>query len=1600
MKSKLTNKLFFIGVTAVIPYLAACADSSGDTPPPGPGDPVRDALVIESFADITVDEGDGGGTTEFTFTLKLNRDVAANEIVSFKYATQSTTGGNDADESDYTDRPVTEMTIEPGEGSATVPITVTVNADDIAEQDETFEVVLTSLTGFSAGTTGDTDDLTATATIRNDDTLEQLSIESFADIAVDEGDGGGTTEFTFTLILNRDVAENETVSFDYGTQATMGAGSHADDASDYNLISPPIPSNPVVRILKTIATGAKSATVTVEVNADDDSEQDETFQLVLSDLRGFSAGTTGDTDDITAVATIRDDDLSIVSFADIAVNEGDVGSPGSFVFTLTLSRPVRSGEIVSFNYATQVTGVTDSDAVAGDDYTAVATPMNVTVNTAGAGSAAMPITIPITVVADTVSEQDETFEVVLSDLTGFSAGVAGDNDDTARAVIQDDDLSITSFADIAVNEGDSGSSGSFVFTLTLSRPLRSNETVSFNYATQVTGVTDSDAVAGDDYTAVATPMNVTVNTAGAGSAAMPITIPITVVADAVSEQDETFEVVLSSLTGFSVGVAGDTNDTARATIQDDDLSITSFPDIALLEGDPDGFVFTLTLSRPVRSGEIVSFEHATQATAGGNDTDADANDYTTDTTTPTEVIVAATNSSATITVPVKADDDSEQDETFEVVLSSLIGFSAGVPGDKDATARAVIQDDDLSIASFADIAVLEGNGGGDPTPFTFTLTLSRLVRAGEAVSFKYATRETGTGSSHADASDYTAVAVAADATIIAVGMKSATMEVPVVADDVVEQNETFELVLSALTGFSAETTTGDSDVTAVATIRDDEVLKIGSFSDISQGEGNLGSTSNFVFTLTLNRAVRAEDGTVSFKYVTQLTSGGNDANADDFTTVTTPIEMTVVAPNSSATIEVSVTADDVMEQDETFEVLLFDFSGFSAGTTGDSNDTAEATISNDDLDTDGDDIVDQLDACPNGVTGWKSSDFNDVDGDGCRTYNEDVDLDGDGLIEIRTPGELNSIRYNLAGTSYISGTCSVNTIITEETCVANGIWTLASCSDDSFDNQADCEVNYEVWTPGSCTDGTSADRVTCENAVRTPETWTPGSSDHCSNGGNDDQEDCEDSGSTWIQGSPDSCSDGSIDNQADCVKTTETWISGTCSDGTSADQSTCQSTVQVPTTWTAGSPGSCDNGSGDDQEDCEDSGSTWIQGSPGSCSDSQFATREACEAGNSNDNVWSPDSCNPPGRGTREACEMPRGTWTLDTTGDARGCGGSMDSDGNPITACSGYEIKGDIILNENWTPVDGTFTGTFDGNGDSIRSMTINDGSTRVGFFSILSGTVRNLRFRGPNASVTSTNARGDSNNVTQVGTVAGQVASNGMLDKVSSEDVSVTAGDGTDYAGGLVGANNGTIQSSYATGRVDGGAGDRDSVGGLVGSNGGTIQNGYAAGNTTGSAGLYDLVGGLAGYNDGTIRNTYAKGDVNGGDGNGDSVGGLVGSDEGVAIQNSYATGNVDGGAGDNDSVGGLVGYDDGTYEGLYYNSEAQINGDESIVVVVGTTGKTLAELNALTMAQTETDFGSGNGWSDNDWDFSDTSKPPVVRSYKEENGAQVQGGILDGQ
>ena len=171
------------------------------------------------------------------------------------------------------------------------------------------------------------------------------------------------------------------------------------------------------------------------------------------------------------------------------------------------------------------------------------------------------------------------------------------------------------------------------------------------------------------------------------------------------------------------------------------------------------------------------------------------------------------------------------------------------------------------------------------------------------------------------------------------------------------------------------------------------------------------------------------------------------------------------------------------------------------------------------------------------------------------------------------------------------------------------------------------------------------------------------------------------------------------------------------------------------------------------------------------------------------------------------------------------------------------------------WTPI-GYFLGAFDGQGHAISGLNVVTNADRAGLFGTVgsSGAVRNLTLK--NANVSSR----DGNNA---GGIVG--ANFGTIEKCRvSGTVTSTKG-----AGGIAGSNNntiGTISLCENNGVVKGleGEGNNNNqfVGGITGENDGTV---YGCRNT-GAISNAAFIGGIVGDNSGTVESCCNTGIVSG--------------------------------------------------------------------------------------------------------------------------------------
>jgi cytochrome c553 len=289
-------------------------------------------------------------------------------------------------------------------------------------------------------------------------------------------------------------------------------------------------------------------------------------------------------------------------------------------------------------------------------------------------------------------------------------------------------------------------------------------------------------------------------------------------------------------------------------------------------------------------------------------------------------------------------------------------------------------------------------------------------------------------------------------------------------------------------------------------------------------------------------------------------------------------------------------------------------------------------------------------------------------------------------------------------------------------------------------------------------------------------------------------------------------------------------------------------------------------------------------------------------------------------------------------------------------------------------------FAGVFDGQGHSIRGLTIRKpAGGGVGFFGVLaeSGVVMNLHLD----DVTVTGRAGTG---ALVGSNFGVIFNSAASGQV----------DGALAIGGLVGGSGGLVLASRFTGSVQG----QQAVGGLVGDMTGAVYYSETAARVSGSRGVGGLVGlntfgsvlgssfngdvtgsndvgGLVGVNtDAKIRNSFSIGAVLA---DGDNVGGLVGFNSLSSVQNSYSRVQVTG----KDGVGGLIGRNNGTANNSYATGPIQsdgLGGGVVGIVVEGTQQGTFAGVDVMVPYGSEqVDLsaltGASTGWA--------PAAPPVV-------------------
>ncbi|MCG8347568.1 MAG: hypothetical protein MI924_07280, partial [Chloroflexales bacterium] len=560
---------------------------------------------------------------------------------------------------------------------------------------------------------------------------------------------------------------------------------------------------------------------------------------------------------------------------------------GNATFEVRLSDPIADGQLsVTF---TAVNGAGPNAATAPADFTSV-----VTTVTFLPGETVKPVLVPI--IDDPNDEPNENFQVTLTNLINTSSTVVNIGSSPITVVIADNDSpTFDSLAGPAtVNEDTGNATYTINVTPAGGGSVISPQPVTFDYV--VTG-------SGADPAEIPPTPNADVAVASgtwiipANQPLGPATFPLGIIDDPRDEPDETYTVQITAVTNVANPSAA-TAANVTTTIIDNDVPQIAFTSSGATVAEDAGLV-NATVSLDIIPSQNVTFDFA----VGGAST-AESGDYSLAPSPGTLTIRGGSNPPVAV-IQINVVDDSifESSEDLVLVLSNLSSNAALGPQD---TYTLTITDNDIAptVNISAPASTNEGSGGGT-TPFEFTVNVSGQTELPITLNASAAS----TGVDPAEAADYT---LATTNLVINPPDTNGTITVNVTADDIYEANETFEVTISSA---DANATVGTASATG--TITDDDSapsVSIATPAPVTEGSG--GGTTPYLFTVNVNGQTELP---ITLN-VSATGSGADPAEGSDFTLVTT--NLVIPPPAASRTITVSVTADDIYEANETFEVTI------------------------------------------------------------------------------------------------------------------------------------------------------------------------------------------------------------------------------------------------------------------------------------------------------------------------------------------------------------------------------------------------------------------------------------------------------------------------------------------------------------------------------------------------------------------------------------------------------------------------------------------------------------------------------------------------------
>ncbi|WDG09895.1 Calx-beta domain-containing protein [Vibrio campbellii] len=906
----------------------------GSGPGPTPDD---DRPTVVSITDTTVNEGDAA-----TLDVTLSNPSSIDTTVIMNLADGAAEGGIDYTNTSVTitfeDNSSQVIAVNPdGSFEVSVPandtsysVTINTTDDDIFEGAETFELSGSTLNqnGEQSGAVTILDDGTGPGSDPDDDRPTVLISDAGT---INEGD---TANFVVSLTNASEDDVQVELGLNLGDTEVGDLGTLEYNTGSGWLV---VPNDGVV----TVPAGLTEFDVRISSIDDEVFEGPENFAVDVTGLgavQGADAGTATIVDDNTGPGPDPDDDRPTVSISDAGtINEGDTAN---FVVSLTNA----SEDDVQVEL-----GLNLGDTEVGD----LGTPEYNT----GSGWVAVPndgvVTVPagltefdvrIASIDDEVFEGPENFTV---DVTGLGAVQGADtgtativDDGTGPGPDPDDDRpTVTSITSTTVNEGEVAT-----LDVTLSKVSTTPTVVNMTLA-------DGSAEGGVDYTNTLVTITYEDNTTEVinvePDGSFVVTVPandsaysvtMSTIDDELTENAETF--TLSGATDVQgVPAIGTT------TIIDNDAQLVASISNELINEGEAG-TFDVTLSNASDTDSIVSMTLADGTADGGVDyTDTQVTITYADNSTEVvavnpdgsfDVTVPANDTTYSITVSTTDDDLFEGPETFTLngatAVQTTPAEGTGTIVDDGSGPGPDPDDDRPTVASISSATVNEGD------PATLDVTMSNASTTDTVVSMTLADGTADGGVDYTDTqvtityadNSTEVVAVNPDGSFdVTVPANDTTYSITVSTtdDDLFEGPETFTLSGATAVQTTPAEGTGTivDDGSGPGPDPDDDRPTVASISSTTVNEGDSAtldvtmsnaSTTDIVVSMTL--ADGTADGGVDYTD-TQVTI----TYADSSTEVVTvnpdgSFDVTVPANDTTYSITVSTTDDDLFEGPETF----------------------------------------------------------------------------------------------------------------------------------------------------------------------------------------------------------------------------------------------------------------------------------------------------------------------------------------------------------------------------------------------------------------------------------------------------------------------------------------------------------------------------------------------------------------------------------------------------------------------------------------------------------------------------------------------------------